>query len=156
MFSAQCVATRVIDSIATHAVGISTRRPLAYHMGVQLRCQCLASMAPSTRCTAATRKCITPCKSGSSCRTASTAEQVSTYANYIVDSGWKTTGSGALRNGANSWNWIAKVTFTVPGPGPAVLIASDRNFVSELVAIFDETGTTVSGSGLISSGAVVI
>ncbi len=70
---------------------------------------------------------------------------MSTYANYIVNSGWKTTGSGALRNGANSWNWIAKVTFTVPEPGPAVLIASDRNFVSELVAIFDETGTTVSG-----------
>ncbi len=68
------------------------------------------------------------------------------YANYIVDSGWKTTVSGNLNKGANSWNWIAKVTFTVPGPGPAVLIASDRNFVSELVAIFDATGTTVSGS----------
>jgi hypothetical protein len=74
------------------------------------------------------------------------AEQVSTFANYVVDSGWKNTGAGVLRNGANSWNWIAKVTFTVAGPNPAVLIVSDRNFVSELVAIFDETGATVSGT----------
>ncbi len=74
------------------------------------------------------------------------AEQASIFANYSVNSGWKATNAGSLRKGANSWNWIAKVTFTVPGPDPAVLIASDMNFVSEVVAIFDETGTTVSGS----------
>ena len=71
------------------------------------------------------------------------AEQLGTYT-YTVDSGWETTPSTAYNLGPNSYKWSAKVTFTVPGPNPVVLVATDRNWVSELIVITDETGTTVS------------
>jgi hypothetical protein len=45
--------------------------------------------------------------------------------------------------GPNSYKWIAKVTFTVAGPNPVVLIVTDRNMVSELLVITDSTGSTV-------------
>ncbi len=70
-------------------------------------------------------------------------EQLETYT-YTVDSGWETTPSTAYNLGPNSYKWSAKVTFTVPGPNPVVLVATDRNWVSELILITDETGTTVS------------
>lgn len=69
---------------------------------------------------------------------------MATYSNYVVNSGWVTTPSYATNKGANSWAWMAKVTFTVTGPEPVVFIVTDRIQVSELVAIFDATGTTVS------------
>ncbi len=68
-----------------------------------------------------------------------------------MNSGWRGTISGPLRNGNNSWNWIAKVTFTVPEPNPGVMIVTDHLFVSELVAIFDATGTTVSHASCTSA-----
>jgi hypothetical protein len=64
---------------------------------------------------------------------------------YTVDSGWKTTPSAFYVNGPNSWAWSAKVTFTVAGPNPVVFMVTDRNWVSELLAIFDAPGTTVGG-----------
>jgi hypothetical protein len=71
-----------------------------------------------------------------------TAEQLATYT-YTVDSGWKTTPTASYTLGPNSYKWIAKVTFTVAGPNPVVLIVTDRNMVSELLILTDSTGSTV-------------
>jgi hypothetical protein len=72
---------------------------------------------------------------------------------YTVDSGWKNTPAATYTLGPNSYKWSAMVTFTVPGPNPAVLIVTDRNWVSELVLITDATGTTVSRAhGLWAAG----
>ena len=45
-----------------------------------------------------------------------------------------------------SHNALAQVTFDVSGTDPVVFIATDRNYVSELITIFDSTGTTVGES----------
>ena len=76
------------------------------------------------------------------------------YTNYIVDSGWVTTPSYFLNKGAASWAWMAQVTFTVTGPNPAVFMATDRVYVSELPVIFDATGTQVGGLGSTASLSV--
>ena len=47
---------------------------------------------------------------------------------------------------------LAQVTFTVAGPNPVVFMATDRNWVSELITIFDSTGTTV-GISLVQRAA---
>jgi hypothetical protein len=70
------------------------------------------------------------------------AAQLGVY-NYAVGSGWVTTNAALHSAGPGSWAWSAKVTFTVAGPSPTVFIVTDRNWVSELPAIFDLTGTTV-------------
>lgn len=61
-----------------------------------------------------------------------------------MDSGWVTTPASPYTWGPDSYKWVAKVTFTVAGPNPVVMIATDRNWVSELLIITDETGTSVS------------
>lgn len=69
---------------------------------------------------------------------------MSTIPNYIVDSPWNRTARFNLTNGTNSWVWVAKVTFTVLEPYPAVVYLTDADFPSNLVAIYDGTGTKVS------------
>jgi hypothetical protein len=60
-----------------------------------------------------------------------------------VDSGWSRTWLYDHRKGPNSWVWHAKVTFEVPGPYPAVFIATDYGYVDTIPVIYDSTGTTV-------------
>jgi hypothetical protein len=39
---------------------------------------------------------------------------------------------------------IVQVTFTVPGPDPALLVVTDHNIPGDLVAIFEENAAYVS------------
>ena len=85
---------------------------------------------------AAHRPCCTPC---------ATAEGLTTYT-VNVNGAWQAGPICTYNSGNNSWCWHARINVNVPGPQPALLVVTDYQLPSDMPAIYDSTGTNVSGS----------